>query len=294
MYSVIPVLAGATASGKSALALSLAEDVPLEVVSADAMMVYREMDIGTAKPSPEARARVPHHLIDVITPDERFSVARYVALAEEAIAETLARGKLPLVVGGTGFYIRALTEGLPTTPEADAVVQGPLWRRFEAEGIGGLESDLAALSTEDAARAQRNPRRVIRSLEVWLQTGRSPTTFPMTRPRYRYSKRRLEVNPDFLEHAVAERTAQMFADGLVGEVERLVQRYPGASTALQAIGYKEVREALAGRVTLRAAQEAVRAATLRYAKRQRTWFQKEPRMEPLVAAEAARWLRSLG
>ncbi len=115
VHDVIPVLAGVTASGKSALALSLAEDVPLEVVSADAMMVYRYMDIGTAKPSPEARARVPHHLIDVITPDERFSVARYVALAEEAIAETLARGKLPLVVGGTGFYIRALTEGLPTT-----------------------------------------------------------------------------------------------------------------------------------------------------------------------------------
>ncbi len=167
-------------------------------------------------------------------------------------------------------------------------------KKIEAEGIAGLESDLTALSPEDAARAQHNPRRVIRALEVWLQTGRSQAAFPLTRPRYRYSKRRLEVSPDFLEHAVAERTAQMFADGLVGEVKRLVQRYPGASTALQAIGYKEVRDALAGRVTLRAAQEAVRAATLRYAKRQRTWFQKEPRMEPLAAAEAARWLTSMG
>jgi tRNA dimethylallyltransferase len=290
---VVPVLGGATASGKSALALRLAETFELEVVSADAMMVYRKLDIGTAKPTPEERARVPHHLIDVAEPDKRFSVARYVRLAEAAIAEVLARGKLPLVVGGTGFYIRALTQGLPTTPEADPEAQRPLWRRFEREGLAGLERDLYALSPGDADRAQRNPRRVIRALEVWQRSGRSPADFPLAQPRYRYSKRRLEPAPDVLERAVAERTEEMFAAGLVGEVERLLRHYPGATTALQAIGYKEVQAALSGKITVTAAKDAVTQATLRYAKRQRTWFHKEPGMQPLRAAEAAAWLAGL-
>lgn len=289
----VPVLGGATASGKSALALRLAEGFALEVVSADAMMVYRELDIGTAKPTLEERARVPHHLIDVAGPDERFSVARYVKLAEAAIAEVLARGKLPLVVGGTGFYIRALTQGLPTTPEADPEAQRPLWRRFEREGLAGLERDLYALSPDDAERAQRNPRRVIRALEVWQRSGRSPADFPLSTPRYRYSKRRLEPGPGTLERAISRRTEEMFAAGLVGEVESLLRRYPGATTALQAIGYKEVQDALSGNITVAAAQHAVTQATLRYAKRQRTWFHKEPGMQPLRAAEAAAWLTQL-
>lgn len=289
----VPVLGGATSSGKSALALALAERFPLEVVSADAMMVYRELDIGTAKPTRTERARVPHHLIDVAQPDEPFSVARYVALAEQAIAEVGARGSLPLVVGGTGFYIRALTQGLPTTPAADPEVQRPLWKRFAQHGLAGLEHDLYALSPEDARRAQRNPRRVIRALEIWERTGRSPSDFPLTRPRYSYSKRRLEVPYEQLERAVRARTEQMFARGLIGEAERLWQRYPDATTARQAIGYKEVLAAFAGQHSLTNAHQAVTQATLRYAKRQRTWFQKEPGMEPLKAEAAAAWLGSL-
>ena len=241
----VPVLGGATASGKSALALALAERFGLEVISADAMMVYRGLDIGTAKPTRAERARVPHHLLDVAEPDEPFSVARYVALAEEAIGEVVARGTLPLVVGGSGFYIRALTQGLPTTPAADPEAQRPLWERFAREGLEGLEHDLDALSPEDAARAQRNPRRVVRALEVWERTGRSPGDFPLTRPRYRYSKRRLEVPPRQLEQAVMARTEQMFARGLIAEAERLWRQYPDATTARQAIGYKEVIAALA-------------------------------------------------
>jgi len=297
----VPVLGGVTAGGKTALSLALAERFGLEIISADAMMVYREMDIGTAKPSPEERARVPHHLIDVAWPDEPFSVARYVALAEGAVAETLSRDRLPLVVGGTGFYIRALTGGLPTTPAADPEAQRPLWERFAQEGLAGLEHDLAALSPGDAARAQRNPRRVVRALEIWARTGRSPADFPLSRPRYRYSKRRLEVDPARLERLIWERTEQMFARGLVGEVERLRQRYPGATTALQAIGYKEVLAALAGQDTrhgtresaLADARSVVAEATLRYAKRQRTWFRKEPAMAPLQPGAGAAWLEGL-
>lgn len=288
---VVPVLGGATASGKSALALALAERLGLEVISADAMMVYRGLDIGTAKPTPEERARVPHHLIDVAQPDEPFSVARYVTLAEAAIAEVAARGTLPLVVGGSGFYIRALTQGLPTTPAADPEVQRPLWERFAGEGLGGLEHDLYQLSPEDAARAQHNPRRVVRALEVWTRTGRSPRDFHLSQPCYRYSKRRLELPHGALEQAITARTEQMFARGLLAEAERLWQRYPDATTARQAIGYKEVIAALEGDLT--DARQAVTQATLRYAKRQRTWFRKEPHMEPLGAEAAVSWLEGL-
>ncbi len=291
----IPVLGGVTASGKSALALTLAQPFGLELVSADAMMVYRGMDVGTAKPTLAERARVPHHLIDVAEPDEAFSVTRYVTLAEQAIEEILGRGSLPLVVGGTGFYIRALTGGLPTTPAPDAEVQRGLWERFEQRGLDALEAELYRRSPEDAARAQRNPRRVVRALEVWKRSGRSPTTFPLTLPRYRYSKRRLEpveVDVGGLEGAIRRRTDAMFQAGLVAEVEGLLDHYPVATTALQAIGYKEVRAALYNG-SLADAPEAVARATLRYAKRQRTWFAKEPQMTPLGRADAAHWLAGL-
>lgn len=298
---MIPVLGGATASGKSALALALAETFGLELVSADAMMVYRELDIGTAKPSLDERTRVPHHLIDVAWPDETFSVARYVALAERAIGEVRARGRLPLVVGGTGFYIRALTEGLPSTPAADENAQQELWNRLEQRGLDALEAELGRLSPEDAARAQRNPRRIVRALEIWECSGRSPTTFPKLEPRYRYSKRRLELSPSDLEAAISRRTEAMFQAGLVAEVQRLLERYPEATTALQAIGYKEVRAALVsaqlGDAPLAAIQPVVQAvtrATVRYAKRQKTWLAKEPQMTRLEDGAAEAWLRQLG
>ena len=294
---IIPVLGGATASGKSALALELAWAFGLELVSADAMMVYRHMDIGTAKPTHAERAEVPHHLIDVVDPDEAFSVARYVTLAERAIAEVLAQGRLPLVVGGTGFYIRALTQGLPTTPAPDPAVQARLWQRLEQRGLDTLEAELFRLSPEDARRAQRNPRRVVRALEIWERSGRSPTAFPLTEPRYRYSKRRLELEAGALEAAIARRTQKMFQAGLVAEVETLLGRYPDATTALQAIGYKEVRAFLEtadnpSNTPQTLIQEVTRA-TLRYAKRQRTWFAKEPQMTPLQRAEGRAWLTEL-
>lgn len=291
--TIIPVLTGATASGKSALALRLGVQYGLELISADAMMVYREMDIGTAKPTLEEQARVPHHLIDVVAPDEPFSVARYVTQAERAIGEVLARGRLPLVVGGTGFYIRALTEGLPTTPRADPDVQRGLWERLEREGLASLERELMTLSPEDVARAQRNPRRVVRALEVWGRTGRSPASFPLTTPAYRYSKRLLEPSLPELEAAIARRTEAMFAAGLEDEVRRLLEHHPRATTALQAIGYKEIQESLNGETTSAEAKVAVFQATLRYAKRQRTWFRKEPRLEPLDPRDAEAWISSL-
>jgi tRNA dimethylallyltransferase len=271
----IPLLAGPTASGKTALALELARYFPLEVISADAMMVYRGMDIGTAKPSSQERSSVPHHLLDVVNPDEPFNVADYVRLAEQAIKEVLERKKIPLVVGGTGFYIRALVEGLPTVPEADETVQAELYKRLEREGLDKLLGELEHASPSDAKRTERNPRRVVRALEIIQRTGKAPSDFPMTTPAFTYDKVILAPTMEHLRPRIEARTEAMFAAGLTDEVIRLFRQYPTLATAKQAIGYKEVVDYLAGQMTLEQAKAAVTLATTQYAKRQRTWFRKE-------------------
>ena len=279
----VPVLAAPTAAGKTAAALQLAERLPLELVSADAMMVYRGMDIGTAKPTAAEQARLPHHLIDVVDPDEPFNVADFVRLAEAAIHDVWRRGKIPFVVGGTGFYIRALSEGLPTTPAADEGAQAWLWERLEHEGLEPLLQELQAFSPEDAARAERNPRRVVRALEIIYRTGRAPASFPMTRPAFDYDKTVLLPSLDALRPRIALRTEVMFNRGLLEEVAALQRRFPKQATARQAIGYKEVGAFLKGETTLDEAKAAVTLATTQYAKRQRTWFRKERGATPYEA-----------
>jgi tRNA dimethylallyltransferase len=294
----IPVLAGPTASGKTALALELARDLPLEVISADAMMVYKGMDIGTAKPTPEERAAVPHHLLDVVNPDEAFNVADYVRLAEQAIREVLEGGKMPLVVGGTGFYIRALSSGLPTVPEVDEKVQAELYKRLEGEGLEPLLRELESFSPSDAKRTERNPRRVVRALEIIGRTGKAPSDFPMTTPAFSYDKIILAPSMEELRPRIEARTEKMFASGLVEEVISLFRQYPNLPTAKQAIGYKEVIDYLAGQIKLEQAKAAVTLATTQYAKRQRTWFRKESgtvyeRLAHEVSGEVKSWLREM-
>ncbi len=276
MINFIPVLAGPTASGKSSLTLKLAESLDIEIISADAMLVYKGMDIGTAKPTLEEQSKVKHHLIDVITPDKSFSVADYIKLAEKAIAGVLAKDKIPLVVGGTGFYIRALSQGLPTVPVADSKVQDALWQRFEKEGLNPLEKELIAFSPADAKRAQSNPRRIIRALEIIERTGRAPCDFPFSKPAFSYKKMVLMLEIDALKQLIVNRTEKMFAKGLVDEVKNLLASYSKYPTAMQAIGYKEVVAYLNNEKTLEETKSAINFATLQYAKRQRTWFRKEP------------------
>lgn len=295
---IVPALGAPTATGKSAVALSLAREYDLEIVSADAMQVYRDMDIGTAKPTAEERAQVPHHVIDVVDPAESFSVADWVRHAEDAIADILARGKRPFVVGGTGFYLRALARGLPTVPRADPAAQEPLWEIYRAEGLAPLQRELEAASPEDAERAQRNPRRVVRALEIIRRTGKPPSSFGYTEPAYAVDEVVLIPDTSELRPRIEARTARMFAAGLVEEVRMLLEQYPDQPTAMQAIGYKEVVEHLRGRATLAEAKAAVTLATAQYAKRQRTWFRKErdaKRLEALAPAvydELAAWLRT--
>lgn len=268
----MPVIAGPTASGKSHAALALAREYGLEIVSADAMQVYLGMDIGTAKPSRAERNEVPHHLLDIVTPAERFSVADYVRLAEETIDEVLARGGRPVLVGGTGFYLKALGEGLPQLPPADETAQAPLWDLVAAGKLDELIEELRAASPQDAERAGVNPRRVVRAVEVLRRSGRPPSSFPLTTPRFTYRTLLLMPAAAELKERVAARARAMFEAGLVTEVENLLRQYPQQPTALQAIGYKEVAAHLRGECSLADAVDEVTRATQRYAKRQRTWF----------------------
>jgi len=272
----IPVLTGPTGTGKSDLALRLAEQYGLEVVSADASMVYRGMDIGTAKPSPEERSRVRHHLIDIIEPTQSFSVSEYLHHAEAAVSQVLEQGKTPLLTGGTGYYIRALSEGIFELPEPDPLLQGELWKVVENEGIGPLLAEVRSASPEDALRVGQNPRRIVRAVEILRRTGTPPALFPKLEPKFAYRKLILWPAWSWLEPRLQARTQQMFAQGLVEEVRRLAGQYPQMSTALQSIGYKEVLAHLHGEYSLEQAKLEVFRATRAYAKRQYTWFRKEP------------------
>jgi tRNA dimethylallyltransferase len=278
-----PVLAlvGPTAAGKTELALALAERLGAEVVSADAMLVYRGMDIGTAKPTPEERARVPHHLVDLVDPGEEFSVARFQPLARAAIAGVLGRGRLPLLVGGSGLYFHAVVDEF-VFPPTDPAVRARLEAEAAGAGLPELYRRLAAADPAAAARIQPgNLRRTVRALEVIELTGRSFSSFraAMDDPVSRYRLTVLGVDPgaELLRARVAERVAAMAAAGLVEEVRRLAER-PLARTARQALGYKELLDAIEQGTPVAEALEAVVRRTRAYARRQLAWFRRDPRV----------------
>ncbi len=297
------MLGAPTASGKSRaaieLALGLRPDVEVEIVTADAMQVYTGMDIGTAKPSAAEQQLVNHHLLDLLSPAEPFSVAAWVAAAEQVIAQILERGALPLVVGGTGFYLRSLAEGLPLVPTADRALQAPIWAEVEHDGLGPLLAELAEASPADAERAGLNPRRVVRAVEILRSTGRPPSGFGRSQPAFSFSQVVLLPTAAQLAPRIAQRTREMFASGLVAEVQGLLERWPEQLTAVQAIGYKEIVAELHGDRDMAAAAAAVEQATARYAKRQLTWFRRErqarqlPGLAPDFMPELRAWLLSL-
>ena len=278
-----PVLAvvGPTASGKTELAIAVAERLGAEVVSADAMLVYRGMDIGTAKPTAQERARMPHHLVDLVDPGEEFSVARFQPLARATIADVLGRGRVPLLVGGSGLYFHAVVDdfGFPPT---DPAVRA----RLEAEGAEAGQAELyrrlAAADPPAAARIQpQNLRRTVRALEVIELTGRPFSSFrgAMDAPvsRYRLTVLGLDPGPELLRARVAERVAAMAEAGLVEEVRRLAGQ-PLSRTARQALGYKELLDAMDQGTPVAGALEAVVRRTRAYARRQLAWFRRDPRV----------------
>jgi tRNA dimethylallyltransferase len=271
------VISGPTGSGKSDLAVRVAEEVGGEIVNADSMQVYRGMDIGTAKPPAEALARVPHHLLDIVTPDYNFSASDFRREAAAAIEDIHGRGKRAIVVGGTGLYIRALLEGLVDSPTGDPEL------RLQFADLPGEEllHRLSLVDPETAARLHPNDRvRIIRALEVFSQTGRPISAFRsehgFSTTYYDALKIAIKVERQELYRRIDSRVDQMIAEGLVEEVRSLLDRgYHTELKAMRSIGYKEISSYLAGEMTLDRAVELIKRDTRRYAKRQMTWFGRE-------------------
>lgn len=298
-------IVGPTASGKTDLALALAERLPVEIVVADSRQVYRGMDIGTAKPDARARALVPHHLVDVVDPDEPFTVADWLERARRVVAEIAARGRMPLLIGGTGLYVSALVDGhdyaaQPWSPE----VRHRLGDELEADGLDPLVARLRDLDPSAAEAIDvRNPRRVLRALERAEVVGGG--VIPRAEPYPgRVALIGVERPREVLYRRIDERAAWLFANGLLDEVRALRAKGYGADLRpMTGHGYAEATAVLAGEWTLERAVESTARRTRQYAKRQLTWFRRDPRLlwiaaddrpahDPDVVARADRVVRA--
>ncbi|HEX4650404.1 MAG TPA: tRNA (adenosine(37)-N6)-dimethylallyltransferase MiaA [Granulicella sp.] len=281
------VLAGPTASGKTALSLALAEEFGGEIVSCDSVAVYREMEIGTAKPSIEERGRVPHHMIDFVAPDQACTAGDYSRGAREALAGITSRGRLPIVAGGTGLYLRALVDGLFPAPAVDPELRGRLRRLAETRGAAYLHRILRRLDARAAAAIHANDvPKVVRAIEVNL-TAREPMSEQWQKGRDRltgYRILRIGLAParPLLYERINQRAAAMFERGLIEETERLVERYGYGCTPLGSLGYAQAIAVLRGEMTRDEAIAAAQQGHRNYAKRQGTWFRKEPEMHWLA------------
>lgn len=275
------LLVGATATGKSALAMHLAEGLGGELVNADALQVYRGLDIGTAKPPPGDRLRVPHHLIDILDPTERYSAGEFARRARSLVPEIRGRGRVPILVGGSGLYLRAYARGLSSVPRSDPGVREALGQRLRRTGLERLRRDLELLDPPTAARLARgDSQRTLRALEVVYATGhpfswwlrRSAGTAPV--PVVRIG---LTLPRPILYARISERARRMVAQGWVEEVEGLLgSGIDPAAPAFQAIGYRQLVRHVRGEQSLDEALEEIITATCRYAKRQTTWFRGTP------------------
>ncbi len=287
------VLLGPTASGKSSLAIVLAQAFHGEIVNCDSVAIYRDFEIGTAKPSREKRALVPHHLIDVAQPGAAFTAGEYSGQARAVIADITARGKLPIVVGGTGLYLRALLEGLFPGPQRSEDLRERLRQTAAQRGSAYLHRILARLDSSSAAQIHPNDvPKLIRAIEVCLASRRPMSELWRDRGRDRlegYRILRIGLNPDrdALYARINLRAAEMFQQGLIEETQRLLQKYPAlsASTPFTSLGYKQAVQYLRGELTREQGITLTQQGHRNYAKRQITWFNREPEVH---------WLRGFG
>ncbi len=290
MNNIICV-AGPTASGKTALAVALAKEFNGEVVSCDSMQIYRRMDIGTAKPTPEEMAGIPHHMLDVAEPDEDFSVSRYCDMAAPIVDDIIARGRTAIIAGGTGLYMDSLIRGNNFAPFPATGHRQRLEGIWEKEGLEVLAKELAGIDPEALERSQNNPRRIIRALEVWHETGQTITSHNLKTqalpPRYDPVFLGLDfARREDLYRRIDLRVGLMLEQGLVEEIRSLLHSgIPKDCTAMQAIGYKEFVAALEGRGSIEEAADQVRQSSRRYAKRQLTWFRRNPKTRWLIRQE---------
>ena len=275
---LVVILLGPTGSGKTALSLHLAERFHGEIVSCDSVAVYRGMEIGTAKPTPLERARVPHHLIDVAAPDQPFTAGDYSRAARAALGQIAARGHLPIVTGGTGLYLRALTAGLFSGPRRQEVLRSRLHASLEKRGKNWLHRILARLDPASAARIHANDTpKLIRAIEVCL-AARRPMSQQLGRdPLTGFRLLRIGLNPPrpALYQRIDRRCAQMFTAGLIEETAALLARY-GPAQALDSLGYRQAQAVIRGQEDPSRALAAAQQGHRNYAKRQLTWFRREP------------------
>lgn len=277
-------IVGPTGSGKSELALVLCRRFGGEVVSCDALSVYRGLNVGTAKLPTRERENIPHHLIDVAAADEDFSAARYLELAVPAVEGIANRGRIPFVVGGTGLYLRALLRGLFEGPGRSPEVRERLSRIAGRRGVPALHRILRRWDPDLAARVHPNDRvRLVRGIEVYLSSGQRMSVLMAARRRplegFQDILIGLRPSRDSLKERISARVERMFANGLVEEVQSLRERYGQDIGAFKAIGYREVSRFLAGEIDESEARELTALATLQYAKRQMTWFRREPEIQ---------------
>ena len=290
----IIAIVGPTASGKSALALEIAKRHGGEIVSCDSMQIYKEMNIGTAKPTKEEMSEVKHHLIDIVDPDVSFSCEDYAKYASEAIDDICSRGKLPIVCGGTGLYLDTLLRGGSSAPSIDtSEIRVKLSARAESEGIMPLYEELKAIDPISAeAIHPNNEKRVIRALEIYLATGKTKSELDKlsasTDSVYDATVICLAYkNRQILYNRIDSRVDQMLSEGLIEETQNLLEKgvFESNKTAAQAIGYKELFSYLRGEENIEFATETLKRATRKYAKRQITWFSAKDYVIPLFADE---------
>lgn len=275
------MIAGPTATGKTAVALQLARLLDGELVGADSVQVYRGFDVGSAKPSAEELGGVPHHLIDCLDPDEAVDAMGFAALADAAITGIVGRGKQPIVVGGTGLWIRALVRGLVDVPLPDPEIRGALEAEAEAKGAPSLHERLSAIDPLAAARIHPNDAlRIVRALEVFEQTGRPlgelQREHALGSPRYPHLFIVLDRERQALDAAIEARLDAMLEEGWVDEVAELLERWPAEARAFGSVGYSQIVQHLREGVSLDDTRQRIRKVTRTYARRQRTWFRSEP------------------
>ena len=274
------VICGPTASGKTALSIELAKKINGEIISSDSMQIYKNMNIGTAKPSQEEMQGIKHYLLDFVEPDQRYSVAEFKKDAEKAIEEILAKGKIPIVVGGTGLYIDSLIYGIEYQDiELDEKYRQELEDRAQKEGLQKLYEEAREIDPQAIQKISSNDKkRILRILEIYKATGKNKTEQEFQSRKngvkYDYKVFAIGLERDVLYERINKRVDIMIEQGLIQEVEQLLKKYSKFPTAMQGLGYKEVVEYLQGITSKEEMIEKIKMETRRYAKRQITWFKK--------------------
>ncbi len=292
MKPKVVVIVGPTASGKTAVSIELAKKINGEIISADSMQIYKYMDIGTAKPTLDEMQGIKHYMLDVVMPDETFNVAKYKSMAESAIEEILKKGKVPIIVGGTGLYINTLVDGIEFADvPGDEEYRNELIEKGYREGAMSIYKELEKVDSESAKKIDpNNIRRVARALEIYKVTGKTKTQLDIeSRKEVKYDYRLfgMEWDRETLYNRIDLRVDKMIEAGLIDEVRNVTEKFKISNTAVQGLGYKEVIEFLNGNISYEEMIEKLKLETRHYAKRQLTWFRRDKRIKWIKPDENA-------